>query len=54
MRTRLLTSSPGMPRGPGAGSAVSYWDTTPQHTMRPCVFIRRSAAPRMSPPVLSK
>jgi hypothetical protein len=54
MRTRLLISRPGTPRGPGAGSFVSYCETTPQHTIVECTFIRRSAAARMSPPVLSK
>ena len=54
MRTRLLINSPGTPRGPGAGLLVSYWETTPQQTMRPPRFMRRRAAPSMSPPVLSK
>ena len=51
---RFVTNKPGTPRGPVAGFAVSYCDTTPQQTMRPCRFIRGSAASRMVPPVLSK
>ena len=54
MRTRKLISRPGTPNGPGDGFEVSYWETTPQQTMRPWVFMRRSAPPRTSPPVLSK
>ena len=38
----------------GAGEAVSYWETTPQHTMRPRRFIWNRAAPSTSSPVLSK
>ena len=54
MVTRLLTSSPGTPRGPGSGLEVSYCDTFPQQTIRPCVAMLKSAVWRIVPPVLSK